>query len=89
MPYTLLKTESSCRLIKTFNCVFHPMATVCNLQTIAINALTRSLLVDEGTTVMQFGRIDENNFALDYRYPLTAVQAFGIALSSFHNRFRS
>jgi tubby-related protein 1 len=38
---------------------------------------------------MQFGRIDENNFALDYRYPLTAIQAFAIALSSFHNRLRT
>ncbi|CAF1112030.1 unnamed protein product [Rotaria sordida] len=39
--------------------------------------------------VMQFGRIDDNNFALDYRHPLTAIQAFAIALSSFHNRFHS
>ncbi|CAF1592432.1 unnamed protein product [Rotaria sp. Silwood1] len=37
--------------------------------------------------VMEFGRIDDNNFALDYRHPLTAIQAFGIALSAFHNRF--
>jgi len=37
---------------------------------------------------MQFGRIDENTFALDYRFPFTALQAFAIALSSFHNRFR-
>ncbi|UJR11532.1 hypothetical protein I4U23_015713 [Adineta vaga] len=42
----------------------------------------------EDNIIMQFGRIDDNNFALDYRYPLTAIQAFGIALSSFHNRFR-
>lgn len=32
---------------------------------------------------MQFGRIDDNNFALDYRYPLTAMQAFVIALALF------
>ncbi len=38
---------------------------------------------------MEFGRIDDSNFALDYRHPLTAIQAFGIALSSFHNRFRT
>ncbi|CAF4184622.1 unnamed protein product, partial [Rotaria sordida] len=43
----------------------------------------------EEDIVMQFGRIDDNNFALDYRYPLTAMQAFAIALSSFHNRFRT
>ena len=45
--------------------------------------------IDEENAIMQFGRIDENNFALDYRYPLTAIQAFGIALSCFHNRFRT
>ncbi len=38
---------------------------------------------------MQFGRIDDDNFALDYRYPLTAIQAFAIALTSFQNRFRT
>ncbi|CAF2805221.1 unnamed protein product [Rotaria sp. Silwood2] len=43
----------------------------------------------DGNAVMQFGRIDDNNFALDYRHPLTAIQAFAIALSSFHNRFHS
>jgi len=45
--------------------------------------------IDENNVAMQFGRIDENSFALDYRYPLTAIQAFAIALSSFHNRFRT
>ncbi len=45
--------------------------------------------IDENNVAMQFGRIDENNFALDYRYPLTAIQAFAIALSSFHNRLRT
>ncbi|CAF3791085.1 unnamed protein product [Rotaria sp. Silwood1] len=39
--------------------------------------------------IMQFGRIDDSNFALDYRYPLTALQAFAIALSCFHNRLHS
>ena len=38
---------------------------------------------------MQFGRINENNFALDYRYPLTALQAFAIALAAFHSRART
>lgn len=38
---------------------------------------------DPQTTIMQFGRIRNDNFTMDYRYPLTAVQAFGIALSSF------
>ncbi len=44
---------------------------------------------DTNNVTMQFGRIDDNHFALDYRYPLTAIQAFAIALSSFHNRFQT
>jgi tubby-related protein 1 len=44
---------------------------------------------DQNNITMQFGRIDENNFALDYRYPLTLIQAFAIALTSFHNRFNN
>ena len=36
--------------------------------------------------VMQFGRVATDVFTLDYRYPLCAIQAFGIALSSFDNK---
>ena len=36
--------------------------------------------------VMQFGRVADDVFTLDYRYPLCAIQAFGIALSSFDNK---
>ena len=50
--------------------------------------------------VMQFGRVDEVQFSIaqkskllvqdvftmDYRYPLCAIQAFSIALSSFDNK---
>jgi len=35
---------------------------------------------------MQFGRVDDDTFTCDYRYPLSAIQAFGIALSSFDSR---
>lgn len=33
--------------------------------------------------IMQLGRVDNNIFHMDYRSPLSALQAFGIALSSF------
>ncbi|XP_059056875.1 protein king tubby isoform X3 [Achroia grisella] len=36
--------------------------------------------------VMQFGRISEDVFTMDFRYPLCALQAFGIALSSFDSK---
>jgi tubby and related proteins len=30
---------------------------------------------------MQFGRVSDDTFTMDYKYPLSAVQAFAIALS--------
>ena len=38
---------------------------------------------DEGFNVLlQFGKIDDNVYNLDYQYPFSLVQAFAIALSS-------
>ena len=37
-------------------------------------------------TMLQFGRVSKNVFALDYRWPLNAVQAFGICLSSMDGK---
>ncbi|XP_058488715.1 tubby-related protein 1-like isoform X2 [Solea solea] len=37
--------------------------------------------------VMQFGRIADDIFTLDFNYPMCAVQAFAIALSSFDGKF--
>lgn len=39
--------------------------------------------IDEQETVMEFGRVDKDTFVCNYRNPLSAIQAFGIALSSF------
>ncbi|KAI0208776.1 Tub domain-containing protein [Lamellibrachia satsuma] len=36
--------------------------------------------------VMQFGRVAEDTFTMDFNYPMCAVQAFGIALSSFDSK---
>ncbi|KAG8512034.1 Tubby-related protein 1, partial [Galemys pyrenaicus] len=41
---------------------------------------------DPDYIVLQFGRIAEDAFTLDYRYPLCALQAFAIALSSFDGK---
>ncbi|VDD75406.1 unnamed protein product [Mesocestoides corti] len=37
---------------------------------------------DESNILMQFGKISSDVFTMDYTYPLTALQAFGIAISS-------
>lgn len=36
--------------------------------------------------VMQFGRVADDAFTMDYNYPLCALQAFAIALSSFDGK---
>ncbi|XP_008589825.1 PREDICTED: tubby-related protein 1 isoform X2 [Galeopterus variegatus] len=41
---------------------------------------------DPDYIVLQFGRVAEDTFTLDYRYPLCALQAFAIALSSFDGK---
>ncbi|KAK4475919.1 hypothetical protein MN116_001162 [Schistosoma mekongi] len=41
---------------------------------------------DEDYILMQFGRIAEDIFTMDYMYPMCALQAFGIALSSFDSK---
>ncbi|XP_067863293.1 tubby-related protein 3-like [Heptranchias perlo] len=41
---------------------------------------------DADYIVMQFGRVADDAFTMDYRYPMCAVQAFAIALSSFDGK---
>ena len=35
---------------------------------------------------MQFGRVSDTTFALDFQHPLSPLQAFAIALSSIDNK---
>lgn len=41
---------------------------------------------DQDYVCMQFGRVSDDIFTCDFKYPLCAVQAFGIALSSFDGK---
>ncbi|XP_012922788.2 tubby-related protein 3 isoform X1 [Heterocephalus glaber] len=41
---------------------------------------------DSDYIVMQFGRVADDVFTLDYNYPLCALQAFAIGLSSFDSK---
>lgn len=38
---------------------------------------------DETDNAIVFGKIDETTFSLQYRYPLSLFQAFGIVMSEF------
>lgn len=41
---------------------------------------------DHDKIILQFGRIGKDLFTMDYRYPLSAFQAFGICLTSFDTK---
>lgn len=41
---------------------------------------------DPDYVIMQFGRVNENTFSMDFQYPMSAIQAFGVALSSFDGK---
>lgn len=41
---------------------------------------------DPDNILLQFGKIGKNDFSLDFQYPMSALQAFSIALSSFDNK---
>jgi tubby-related protein 1 len=39
-----------------------------------------------GYVLLQFGKIGRNTFTMDYQWPMSALQAFAICLSSFDNK---
>lgn len=41
---------------------------------------------DPDYIILQFGRVADDVFTMDYRYPMCALQAFGVALSSFDSK---
>lgn len=41
---------------------------------------------DHDKIILQFGKIGRDRFTMDYRYPLSAFQAFAICLSSFDTK---
>lgn len=63
------------------------VASVKNFQLVA--AVEPSELVtqaDQDKVILQFGKIGKDIFTMDYRYPLSAFQAFAICLSSFDTK---
>ncbi|GAB2223899.1 hypothetical protein Droror1_Dr00004644 [Drosera rotundifolia] len=41
---------------------------------------------DQDKIILQFGKVSKDMFTMDYRYPLSAFQAFAICLSSFDTK---
>jgi tubby and related proteins len=42
---------------------------------------------DENKIYLQFGRVGDQLFNLDFQWPFSPLQAFAIALTSFDNKF--
>ena len=41
---------------------------------------------DEDSVILQFGRVGKDLFTLDLQWPLSPLQAFGLALSSLDSK---
>ncbi|KAF2324590.1 hypothetical protein GH714_015486 [Hevea brasiliensis] len=63
------------------------VASVKNFQLVAAVELGQNVPAEEQEKViLQFGKIGKDIFTMDYRYPLSAFQAFAICLSSFDTK---
>ncbi|CAN6354681.1 unnamed protein product [Urochloa humidicola] len=66
---------------------FHGRVTVASVKNFQLVATAGSGgpwdVGDEETVILQFGKIEDNAFTMDYRQPLSAFQAFAICLTSF------
>ncbi|KAL6215871.1 hypothetical protein ACLB2K_015297 [Fragaria x ananassa] len=63
------------------------VASVKNFQLVATAEPSQNVSAEEQEKViLQFGKIGKDIFTMDYRYPLSAFQAFGICLSSFDTK---
>ncbi|XP_022879781.1 tubby-like F-box protein 5 isoform X2 [Olea europaea var. sylvestris] len=63
------------------------VASVKNFQLVAnVYPSLNISAAEQEKVILQFGKIGKDIFTMDYRYPLTAFQAFSICLSSFDSK---
>eukprot|EP01018_Ginkgo_biloba_P022267 Gb_38151 [translate_table: standard] len=63
------------------------VASVKNFQLVAAADTNESVSQsDQEKVILQFGKVGKDMFTMDYRYPLSAFQAFAICLSSFDTK---
>lgn len=61
--------------------------SVKNFQLVAATEPTQpAAQSDHDKVILQFGKVGKDTFTMDYRYPLSAFQAFAICLSSFDTK---
>lgn len=53
---------------------------------VATDAAAQAALPGSDTVVLEFGKTSKEDFVLIYSWPLTGLQAFGIALSAFNHK---
>ena len=63
------------------------VASVKNFQLVAaVDPSHEASQIDQDKVLLQFGKIGKDTFTMDYRYPLSAFQAFAMCLSSFDTK---
>ncbi|XP_022982036.1 tubby-like F-box protein 5 [Cucurbita maxima] len=62
------------------------VASVKNFQLVAAETSENVSAAEQEKVILQFGKIGKDIFTMDYRYPLSAFQAFAICLSSFDTK---
>lgn len=63
------------------------VASVKNFQLVAaVDPCQNVSVAEQEKVILQFGKIGKDIFTMDYRYPLSAFQAFAICLSSFDTK---
>ncbi|XP_068641333.1 tubby-like F-box protein 5 [Aristolochia californica] len=62
------------------------VASVKNFQLVPVVEPSHQVTLDHEKVILQFGKIGKDIFTMDYRYPLSAFQAFAICLSSFDTK---
>ncbi|KAK4276570.1 hypothetical protein QN277_014702 [Acacia crassicarpa] len=63
------------------------VASVKNFQLVAAAEAQQNVsAAEQDRVILQFGKIGKDIFTMDYRYPLSAFQAFAICLSSFDTK---
>eukprot|EP01018_Ginkgo_biloba_P009928 Gb_06850 [translate_table: standard] len=63
------------------------VASVKNFQLVAATEPAQPISQsDQDKVILQFGKVGKDTFTMDYRYPLSAFQAFAICLSSFDTK---
>lgn len=63
------------------------VASVKNFQLVAsVDPSHNVSAAEQDKVILQFGKIGKDIFTMDYRYPLSAFQAFAICLSSFDTK---